>query len=386
MAAKNGPFFKYSSVPYDLLHVLNCSCITRCYVFKVRVAAEIFHSSDCDGRCLAAPSRLARQPPPAHTWPLSLYLRTRGLHSLRWSFSWSENIRCQHPFTLAIRNSKVLFLNPGMKSEDQCSRTWCLLFHQWFCCFSSTCFVKCKVRPALCLCFNRPALADFLQGALLTVICMSESLSQLAEWRVCVQISMQSVPWFFGFPYRMSSSVLRCWYLRSQRVKLFVHKQWNEMSEQVRKGKGSDILWLLKVYCNVHCLKSLIDTLLQFIYVSCYINGMHHLQPTPPSSRPIQQPPVTSRPLVEKQQTGELSLCSVSGLNRSVCKTSASLTAQTISIMYCPVEYLSGSFSSCKRGVMHFCVFLGSFTTFVERKLFNQPPYLESVPMMVDYF
>ncbi len=105
--------------------------------------------------------------------------------------------------------------------------------------FQQHMFCKCKVRLALCLRFNRPALAAFLQGALLTVICMSESLSQLAEWRVCVQISMQSVPWFFGFPYQMSSSVLRCWYLRSQRVKLFVHKQWNEikLSEQVRKAK-----------------------------------------------------------------------------------------------------------------------------------------------------
>lgn len=92
-------------------------------------------------------------------------------------------------------------------------------------------------------------------------------------------------------------------------------------------------------------------------FVNCYINGMHHLQPTPPSSRPIQQPPVTSRLVVEKQQTGELSLCSMSGLSRSVCKTSASLTAQPISSIYCSVECLSGSFS-CKRGVMHFCVFL----------------------------
>lgn len=130
------------------------------------------------------------------------------------------------------------------------------------------------------------------------------------------------------------------------------------------KGIRSDTLLLFKVYCNAHCLKSLIDTSLQFIYVNCYVNGMHHLQPTPPSSRPIQQPPVTSRPLVEKQQTGELSLCSVSGLNRSVCKTSASLTAQPISSIYCSVEHLSGSFSSWKLGVMHFCVFLGSFTTF----------------------
>lgn len=75
-------------------------------------------------------------------------------------------------------SSSLLFLNPGMKSEDQSvlePDAWD--FVSGFCHFSSACFVKCKVRPSLCLRFRRPALAAFLQGALLTVSCISQSLS-----------------------------------------------------------------------------------------------------------------------------------------------------------------------------------------------------------------
>ncbi len=87
----------------------------------------------------------------------------------------------------ASSHTGILFLNPGVKSEDQSVlEPDACYFISGFCCFSSTCFVKCKVRPALCLRFNRPALAAFLQGALLTVSCMSESLSQFAEWSVWV--------------------------------------------------------------------------------------------------------------------------------------------------------------------------------------------------------
>lgn len=137
-------------MPYDLLHVLNVSSITQCNVFKVRVAAEILRSSDCDGRCLAAPPRLAGQPPPAHPWPLCLDLRTRGLHSLRLSFSWSENTCCQHPLTLAISALHVLSpKSPFSQSRreiwgSECSRTWCLLFHQWVLLFQQHMF--CKVQ------------------------------------------------------------------------------------------------------------------------------------------------------------------------------------------------------------------------------------------------
>lgn len=139
----------------------------------------------------------------------------------------------------------------------------------------------------------------------------------------------------------------------------------------VGTGMRSDILWLFKLYCYLHCTKRLIDTILQFISVNCYINGMHHLQPTPPSSRPIQQPPVTSRPLVEKQLTGELSLWTdLSTKHQLVWQHSPSIVFLT---------HLSGSFSSCKLGVINFG---GSFTSFWFCHFVHERKYLSCMPRL----
>ncbi len=132
---------------------------------------------------------LAGQPPPAPPWPLCLDLRTRGLHSLRLSFSWSEI----HAVSILSRPSvhsclaKSLFLNPGVKSEDQSVlEPDACYFISGFCCFSSTCFVKCKVQARFMSLLQSSWPWQLSSRSFVNCSCMSESLSQFAEWSVWV--------------------------------------------------------------------------------------------------------------------------------------------------------------------------------------------------------
>lgn len=191
-------------MPYDLLHVLNSSRISQCNVFKVRIAAEILPSLQQWPWWQMFSSHSL----PAHPSPLSLDPGTRGMdrpqddrslglkiHAVSILSHWpSEHFMSSH--------QRLLFLNTDVKSEDQSVQEP----DAWY--FSSACFVKCKVRPSLCVRFNHPALAAFLQGALLTVNYMSESLFKLAAWGVWpYKYLCKSASRFFDFPYRMLSSV-----------------------------------------------------------------------------------------------------------------------------------------------------------------------------------